>query len=633
MPYESQTITPTSSSQNFQELRALRLSRIEAWGAKLFADRFRRRPRLTLSQWADEHRRLSPEASAEPGRWRTSRAEYQRGIFDAISDPGVGTVVCQTSAQVGKTEALLNAIGYYIHQDPSPILLVQPNVEPMAEAFSKERLAPMVRDTQVLSGLVADAKAKFSGNTILHKEFPGGHVTMAGANSAASLASRPIRILMCDEIDKYPPSVGGFGDPIALATARTKTFGPRRKVILTSTPTLKGFSRIEQAYEESDKRRFWVPCPDCGEHQVLAWRNVKYTDPKNAAYACEHCGSLWDDGKRWSAVSRGKWVAENEFRGVAGFHLSELYSPWVRLHEMATAYETASKSRSAERMQQFHNESLGETWEFVGETVQDDELKKRGETWDGIPKGVLVRTVGIDVQPDRLEIEYVGWGDWEESWSLDYRVIFGDPQGQALWKDLERYLDEQKPHAVCIDSGGHNTQAVYAWAAGKLRRRIYAIKGMAGPDRPVWPQKATTIKKIKGGRLFVIGVDAAKDAIYSRLRLTSQGAGYCHFPKGRDDDYYAGLTAETVRTRFSKGFPIREWFKKNANARNEPLDCRVYAYAALCSLSVNWARLRAKFERRSTEKVEEIPAKVEETPKSISQPRPKMPRQRWATNW
>lgn len=554
---------------------------------------------------------MSPEASAGRGRWNTSFAEYQRGILDAISDPDIHTVVVQSSAQVGKTEMLLNAVGYFIHQDPSPILVVQPNVEPMGETFAKDRLAPMIRDTPALKALVADPKSRDSSNTIAHKKFPGGHVTIASASAPASLASRPIRVVLLDEVDKYPPSVGKEGDVVERARARTKTFW-NRKIVLVSTPSLKGFSRIEQARLETDMRSFWVPCLDCGEFQVLKWANVRWEEnkPETARYACEHCGSLWDDGKRHASVSRGEWRAERVVPGTAGFHLSEIYSPWVRLSEMATAFLAAKHSRSQERMQQFVNESLGETWEVEGESVDGEGLKDRGEEWSGIPDGVLVRTVGIDVQQDRLEVEHVGWGDGEESWSLEYRVIPGDPEGQALWNDLERYLQEIRPHAVCIDSGGSNTQAVYKWTANKLRRRIYAIKGVAGAGKPVWPQRGTATKK--GGRVFLIGVDAAKDSIYARLKLTTPGPGYCHFPRGRSDQYFEGLTCETVKTRYAKGFPIREYVKPSG-ARNEPLDCRVYAYAALCSLSVNWALAKVRHQKR-VEKQKEAEVQQEPTP-------------------
>jgi len=248
-------------------------------------------PILTVSEWADQKRRLSSESSAEAGQWRTSRAPYQKGIMDALNESNVHSVVVMSSAQVGKTELILNVLGFHIDYDPSPILVIQPTLE-MAESFSKDRLAPMIRDTKALRGKVKDAKSRDSNNTLLHKKFPGGHISLAGANSPASLASRPIRIVLCDEVDRYPTSAGSEGDPVNLARKRTATFY-NKKVILASTPTLKNASRIEAAYEETDKRRYHVPCPDCGQFQHLKWKQIKWDKDKldYTAYYCEACGS------------------------------------------------------------------------------------------------------------------------------------------------------------------------------------------------------------------------------------------------------------------------------------------------------------------------------------------------------
>lgn len=545
-------------------------------------------PRLTISQWADEYRQLSREASSEPGRWNTSRAEYQRAIMDAISDPLTHTVVVMSSSQVGKTEILLNAIGYHVAHDAAPLLMLQPTVE-MAETVAKDRIAPLIRDTPCLTSLVAEPLSRSGGNTILHKQFPGGHLTLAGANSPASLASRPVRVVFADEVDRYPPSAGTEGDPITLVRARQKTFH-NRTLVLTSTPTIKGVSRIEQAYAESDQRVYRVPCPHCAEWQLLEWSSVLWPParPELAAYHCKACGAEWTDAQRWAATRRGLWEPRAEFRGVAGFHLSELNSPWSRVADMARSFVDAKESRSQERMRAWINTTLGETWEQDGERVDESGIASRAEAWSGEPDGVLFRTAGVDVQDDRLEVEVVGWGAEEESWSLDYHVIFGDPSGPTLWADLDRYLLDQGPAATCVDSGGHHTQAVYKFCRERTRRRVYAIKGMAGPGRLVWPKRAS--KGGGGSRLFMVGVDAAKDRVFSHLKLTTAGPGYCHFPADRDERYYAGLASETVVTRYSKGFPIRE-YQRRSGARNEPLDCRVYAFAAMCSLNPNWKSL------------------------------------------
>lgn len=322
-------------------------------------------PRLTVSQWADAYRYLSPEASAEPGRWDTNRAAYQRGIMDAISDPRAETVVIMSSAQVGKTEIVNNLVGYHIHRDPAPILVIQPTTE-MCEAWSKDRLAPMLRDSPELRGRVSEAKAKTSGNTLRQKKFPGGHLAIVGANSAAGLASRPIRILCCDEVDRYPASAGSEGDPVKLGTKRTATFW-NRKVILVSTPTTAGVSRIEKAFLESDQRHFFVPCPHCGDAQRLRWPQVKWTDgdPLSARYHCIACGAGWTDAERWAAVRKGEWVAEAPFTGTAGFHLNELYSPWRCMAETVRDFLDA-KSRP-DMLKTWVNTALGETWQEQGD--------------------------------------------------------------------------------------------------------------------------------------------------------------------------------------------------------------------------------------------------------------------------
>src|SRR6056297_1122675 len=286
-------------------------------------------PDLKISDWADRNRRLSSEASAEPGQWRTSRAEYQRGIMNAISDAATETVVIMSSAQCGKTELQLCTVGYHIDQDPAPIMVVMPT-ERDAETWSKDRFSPMARDTPCLQDKIANPKSRDGNNKILHKRFPGGHLTIVGANAPSGLAARPIRLLLCDEVDRYPFSAGAEGDPVNLAKKRTVTFW-NRKIVLVSTPTNRGASRIEAAFEESDQRRFWVPCPACGAEQVLTWDQVKWDKaadgshkPETARYECMSCEANWRDETRWAAVSKGRWIAEKPFEGTAGFHLNEM---------------------------------------------------------------------------------------------------------------------------------------------------------------------------------------------------------------------------------------------------------------------------------------------------------------------
>ena len=549
-------------------------------------------PKLTVSEWADRYRQLSSESSAEAGKWSTSRAEYQRGMMDAVSDPEMQTIVLMTGAQIGKTELINNVVGFHIHQDPAPMLVVQPTLE-MAQTWSKDRLAPALRDTPVLAAKVKDPRARDSGNTVLHKVFAGGHVTACGANSPSSLASRPCRVILCDEVDRYPISAGSEGDPVSLAKKRSTTFW-NRKTILVSTPTDRGHSRIEAAYSESDQRKYFVCCPDCGEEQVLRWANVRWDEdkPHTAAYTCEGCGTLWGDAQRFRAIRYGKWKATADGDGkTAGFHLSGLYSPWTPLEEAVRDF-LASK-RDPMRLKTWVNTFLGETWEDQGDQVDEHDLIDRREDFgDELPDDILMLTAGVDVQDDRLEVEVVGWGRGEESWSVEYQTLYGDPSTADLWMQLDQLLQQKYVHPIhgemvirasCIDSGGHYTQQVYNYCRVRAGRRIFAIKGVGGEGKPVVGRP--TKNNIGRINLFPVGVDTAKELVYSRLKIASEGEGYCHFPTGRSQEYFLMLTAEKKVTRYFKGRPKREWVK--IRTRNEALDCRVYATAALGLLNVN----------------------------------------------
>lgn len=554
--------------------------------------------------------------------------------MDAVSDPTVHTIVAMTSSQIGKTETLLNTIGYHVDQDPAPILMIMPTLE-LGEAFSKDRLAPMIRDTACLKGKIRDARSRDSGNTLLHKTFPGGHVTIAGANAPSSLSSRPVRIVLADEVDRYPPSAGEEGDPVSLARRRTSRFW-NKKIVLTSTPGTKGISRIEAEWLLSDQRRYFVVCFDCGHKQHLEWKQVQWQpgDPDSAVYVCKDCGSCWDDGARWRAIAQspakeGGWKATARFRGIAGFHLNEIYAPSpVLLRDMVQGFLDAKKS--TQTLKTWVNTSLGESFEETAEEIDGHVLMQRRELWGAVdasvpedqrmaPAAVLVVTVGIDMQGDRAECERIGFGVDEESWSLDYKIIHGDPSTTAFWVEIDAYLlmptlredgIELPVAATCIDSGGHHTQQVYKFARARyVRRRVYAIKGPSQQQAgtPVWPKRSSKTRK----ELYLIGTNAGKDATYGYIKVTTPGPGYCHFPVGREQVYFEQLTSERVRTRYVKGFPYREWFLP-PSVRNEALDCRVYGYAALQSLNPRWAVLKQLDDQRVGKK------RVTPAPKSAS---------------
>lgn len=385
-------------------------------------------PKLTISEWADRFRQMSPEASAGTGRWHTDNAPYQREIMDAIGNPHVRMVVFKSSSQVGKTEVLLNVLGYYIDYNPAPILALQPTVE-MGQTFSKDRLAPMIRDTAVLRKKM-DAKSRFSGNTIMQKTFPGGHVTIVGANSPAGLASRPIKIVLADEVDRYPVSAGTEGDPLNLAQTRQTTFWDK-KTVLVSTPTIKGSSRIEKSWLESTMEEWTVPCPECGEYQPMVWANVVFDRERwprgGVQYRCESCGCIAGE-YRWKAQGRkGRYAALHPEREVRGFHLNVLASSFCAWAGIVTEFLSAKEALdhgNPELMKVWVNTKLGETWEERGETADDMALLARREMYTAtVPAQVLVLTCGIDVQDDRFELELVGWGVGKESWGIRYQMF------------------------------------------------------------------------------------------------------------------------------------------------------------------------------------------------------------------
>jgi phage terminase large subunit GpA-like protein len=523
--------------------------------------------------------------------------------MDAITSGLHERVVFIKAAQIAGTELLLNLIGYFIHQDPSPMLVIQPTLQ-MAEAFSKDRLAPMLRDTPCLQGQVQDPRARDSGNTLLHKTFPGGHVTIAGANSPASLASRPVRVVAFDEVDRYPPSAGTEGDPVNLGRKRSATFWNRVSVEV-STPTVKGHSRIESSYAYSDQREYWVPCPACAAMQRLMWEQVKWDkvdgkhQPDTAHYECSQCAHHFTEPERQDAIQRGEWIAQNPGHAVAGFHISELYSPWSTLPKIAAAFLEAEPR--PDTLRTFVNTALAETWEEqLGEGLDADKLYDRlRESYAApVPSGAVVLTAFVDVQRDRLEAEVVGWGEGFESWSIDYRVIEGDTSRDQVWRELDEYLDTPWAHesgamltiAACGVDSGDQTQQVYRYVRTREGRRVWATKGKGGMGLPtlVTRGRRKTAPKV---RLFVIGVDGLKSTCYARLQIPDPGPGYCHFPVHYDDHYFEMLTAEKAQTNRSKGHPVIAWVLP-AGRRNEALDCRVGNMAMIEILKPYFEKLR-----------------------------------------
>ncbi|MDR6955235.1 phage terminase large subunit GpA-like protein [Ancylobacter sp. 3268] len=554
---------------------------------------------LTVTEWADANRIL-PGTNAEPGPWRTSRVPYLKAIQDCLSTSSpIERVVLMKGAQTGGTEAGLNAIGYWIAHAPGLVLAVRPSID-MVRRNSRTRIDPLIDGTPALRSRMAPARAKDPGNTVGLKEFPGGALVMTGANSATGLRSTPARYLVLDEVDAFPADADGEGDPVALAVQRTVTFRGRRKIFLISTPTEAGVSRIEKAYAESDQRRYFVPCPHCGTHQVLVWRGVTWPEgePRKAFYACDACGGIMEEADKPAMLAKGEWRATVEGDGLtAGFHLSALYSPFESWGEIAADF-VASK-RDPARLKSWTNLKLGEPYEDRDMApLAPDTLQQRGVACDTpwtelLPDGVAIVTAGVDTQDDRIEVEFVGWGRGEASWSLDYEILHGDTSRTGVWEALDRLLLRRFRHpraipdlpvlAVAIDSGGHRTDMVMKFSAERLNRRVWAIKGRGGPGVPPWPKRPPKLRIANLAPVHIVGVDTLKHGLLSRLRIEDGGAGACHWPVDRDYLWFTGLVAERPVRRYTKGIARIEWVP-DPGVRNEPLDCRVYATAALHGL-------------------------------------------------
>lgn len=587
--------------------------------ARSFLEALRPPKKLSLSEWADEFFYLSAESAAEAGRWKT--LPYQKAIMDAVTDPTIEQISVMKSARVGYTKIVNATIGYFIHQDACSIMVVQPTIED-AEGYSKEEIAPMLRDTPCLQGLVSDAKAKDGSNTILTKIYPGGTLGLVGANSPRGFRRVSRRVVIFDETDGYPVGgAGSEGDQIKLGIRRSEYFW-NRKIIAGSTPTVKDHSRIERLFNEGDQRRRFLPCPQCGHFQYLKWRNLKWPEgnPRAAYFVCEKEGCVIEHKDKRAMDAKGEWRPTAPGNGKhASFHIwaAYSYSPNASWGDLAAEFMEAK--RDPQSLQTFVNTVLGETWEEeYSAKLTSNDLQARAEFFEAqAPEGVVVCTAGVDVQDNRFAVSIVGWGREEEGFVLSHQEIMGDPSRPEIWRQLENLLLSPIQHesggqlrvtSVAIDSGGHFTSEVYAFARENRHRHWNAIRGastrgkaaIAKPSKVDINFKGQTLKK--GAQVYVLGVDTIKTTLFARLKHSEPGPGFLHFNAELPGEYYEQLTAEKQMTRFVRGFAVREWTKKSG-ARNEALDCLVYNYAALQILMTRYnrhtfwqqmARLKAK---------------------------------------
>lgn len=569
-------------------------------------------PRLTLSQWADRHAVLSAESSAEVGKWRT--IPYQRGILDAITDRHIESVTVMKSARVGWTKMINHAVGFHMHYDPCPIMVVQPTIGD-AEGYSKDEITPMLRDTEALHGLVAESGRRDSGNTILHKMFPGGQLRLVGADSPRGFRRVSMRVVMFDEVDGYAPTAGEEGDQIKLGIKRTDFFW-NRKILAGSTPTLDATSRIKRRFERGDQRFYFVPCPHCQHPQVLRWQNLKWPkgQPDLAHFVCIRCEEpieyRW---QRWMIEEADRlslagdttmgWVPTNPEAEPrhASFHIwaAYSYSPNATWAQLAREWQDSHKN--IEERKTFINTVLGETYKGEGDAPDWKKLYDRRENYrrNVVPAGALVLFVGVDVQKDRLELEIVGYGRRMVSWSIDYRVIPGDTSQLdgpgSPWVELSKVLSESWGHELggrlqvrmmAIDTG-YNTSTVYQYVSTWPVNRVFGVDGRDTYQMIIGQPKAVQVntrgkRKGRSVKLWPVGISLVKTELYGWLKQekpTEESGlelpfGYCHFPE-YGEEYFRGITAEEIVPRLVKGFRRYQWEK--VYDRNEPLDCRAYA--------------------------------------------------------
>jgi phage terminase large subunit GpA-like protein len=562
-------------------------------------------PDMTVSEWASTYRILSQEETSAPGRWTNERTPYLVEIMDSLTDPSVSRIVFLAARQMGKSTLFVNYLGYLIHQNPAPAVIILPTVD-LAEKFSTTRLANMFRDTPCLKALLPDDKTR--SNKILFKAFPGMFLILTGANSTAGIISMPAPILIFDEIDNYPRDIGrGQGDVISIAEKMQTNF-PNKKSIYTSTCTLEGQSRIQAMLETSTFKRWAHPCPNCGKYSQFGLRGEENPSNSKAVWntrlnfetmkaICPHCNTE-HTRREWEAGG-GKYIAQNPDANIEGYHVNAFDHPSITWQEIVNEFIEAAhaiKRGDFSLMVSFVNSRLAEVYKEKAEAVDAHFLEARRERYAaGLPDFAVAITAGVDVQHDRLAVGTWAWGEGFENWLLDYQEIYGDPKRPETWKLLDLHLDRTWSYAngnslkiirIAVDAGdGNLTPQILFFCKAREKRGVYPIKGVAGDAAPL----IRPSKNAKDKQVFLVGVSGIKSDLISWLRIDKPGPGMCHFPMGENGevvsgcspDFFAMLTAEKkVIRQNKKGFSHYEWIKQGG-ARNEAIDVFCYSRAAL----------------------------------------------------
>lgn len=519
----------------------------------------------------------------------------------------VRDIAIMKSSQVGVTEAIVNVIGYTIHHAPAPMMVLMPTIE-SRDTWKAQKLNPLLQETPVIRDILGGLRSRDAANRQDMIDFPGGVLFLAGGNSANSYAQKSVAKIILDDLDRFPDEIGAEGDIITLAEGRTKAF-PRSIRCYISTPTVKG-ALIHRLYEKGDKRRYHVPCPHCGEMQPLKWGGpdvahgikwrVTYDDDgktpivEDVWYVCRACGGEIREHHKPKLLAAGEWRPEHPRRAMRSYHISALYAPiglgpsW---RDLVAGWLAAQESTATLRA--FINTQLGEPWEEHGEEVEPLSILARAEEYpDEMPK--RVRTVGIDVQKDRLEMSVYDWGPGEECWAIDHVIISGDTAGPEPWAELALELEAIAPDYGAIDSG-YNADQVYAFA--QRRPWLFVCKGIEGRGLPLVEDDEARKRRLRKKRKksfspFLVSDYAAKSILTQRLKLAAPGPGFLHFPAGEpafDEEFVAQLTSNKLVERTVKGRLVREWVQ--TRVRNEAYDCWKYALAAVRLAKVDLSRV------------------------------------------
>lgn len=596
---------------------------------------------LTVSQWADKFRMLPSETSNEAGLWRTERTPYLKEIMDSLSaSSNLTHISIMKGAQLGLTETAINWIGYIVDVAPATSLFLMPS-QGLINSVNEQKIDPLFKNCPTLKEKLILRKGKDKADT---KRFKGGRLFLKTAGSAKNLSSVSAKYIMIDEADRMLSNVDGEGDPIALAETRASSFGADKKIFIPSTPTVKGNSIIEREFKQGDQRYYFVPCPFCGHMQSLKWENLQYDKNEDEQiidvyYKCSKCGDLIDENRyKTEMLENGEWRATAKPKSLtkASFHINSMYSPvgFYSWHEMAEEYEKSKDDEN--KLVQFFNTKLGLAYELQGDSPPWRVIYDQREDYKlrVVPKDALFLTAGVDTQPDRLEYEIVAWAKDKQSWSIDYGIIEGNPDEKEVWDKLENVLNKDFPHELgsvmnisimAIDTGGKNTQSVYAWCLtqrdvgyGRTGVSVFGVKNIMpikGSGRHTdWvpsPNRITVNGKVNALRLWTLGVSEIKKEVYSSLKVEKPTDGEsfkprtCHFPTAYDEEYFQQLTSEKQVIVNSRDGGVKIQWQKDPTVRNEALDVRVYARAAahlmgLDNPSKNWKALEHSVTKKQT---------------------------------